>query len=136
MIPGAKGIQAMAHHIPSWISFRDTEKMEWLNKILAKAWPYYDAAICEEVKAQVRNESPTHTLSKLLQSSKTMAFLPWLPCKPVCVPALVMRRASAAAAPFPAALLPCRLSLLRASLSPGPPHSLTPPRLLLALSLG
>jgi len=53
MIPGAKGIQALLHHIPSWLSFSDTEKMEWLNRILAKAWPYYDAAICEEVKRQV-----------------------------------------------------------------------------------
>ena len=53
MIPGAKGIQSLIHHIPSWISFSDTEKMEWLNNILAKAWPFYDAAICAEVKAQV-----------------------------------------------------------------------------------
>lgn len=53
MIPGAKGIQQLVHQIPSWISFSETEKMEWLNKIVAKAWPYYDAAICEEVKHQV-----------------------------------------------------------------------------------
>ena len=53
MIPGAKGIQSLVHHLPSWISFSETEKMEWLNKILAKAWPYYDAAICQEVKNQV-----------------------------------------------------------------------------------
>lgn len=53
MIPGAKGIQRLVHHIPSWISFSDTEKMEWLNNILAKAWPFYDAAICAEVKSQV-----------------------------------------------------------------------------------
>ena len=53
MIPGAKGIQSLVHHLPSWISFSETEKMEWLNTILAKAWPYYDAAICEEVKTQV-----------------------------------------------------------------------------------
>jgi hypothetical protein len=55
MIPGAKGIQYLCHHIPSWISFSDTEKVEWLNRFLAKAWPYYDAAICEEVKHQVRD---------------------------------------------------------------------------------
>lgn len=53
MIPGAKGIQSLVHHIPSWINFSKTEKVEWLNRILAKAWPYYDAAICEEVKRQV-----------------------------------------------------------------------------------
>lgn len=53
MIPGAKGIQALIHHIPSWISFSDTEKVEWLNTVLAKVWPYADAAICEEVIKQV-----------------------------------------------------------------------------------
>jgi len=53
MIPGAKGIQRLVHHIPSWISFSDTEKMEWLNTVLEKAWPFYDAAICAEVKTQV-----------------------------------------------------------------------------------
>lgn len=28
VIPGAKGMQELLHHIPTWISFRDTEKME------------------------------------------------------------------------------------------------------------
>ncbi|KAL4853134.1 Synaptotagmin-5 [Chlorella vulgaris] len=53
LIPGAKGMQALLHHIPTWISFRDTEKMEWLNRILEKAWPYYDSAICKAIKEQV-----------------------------------------------------------------------------------
>jgi hypothetical protein len=38
MIPGAKGIQQLLHHLPSWLSFRETEKVEWLNAVLAKAW--------------------------------------------------------------------------------------------------
>ena len=37
MIPGAKGIQSLVHHIPSWLSFSPTEKMEWLNKLLSEA---------------------------------------------------------------------------------------------------
>ena len=53
MIPGAKGIQYLVHHIPSWISFSEREKVEWLNRVIAKAWPFYDAAICAEVKKQV-----------------------------------------------------------------------------------
>ena len=28
IIPGAKGMQELLHHIPTWISFRETEKME------------------------------------------------------------------------------------------------------------
>ena len=53
MVPGKKGVQALLHHIPTWLSFTDVEKMEWLNRIIAAAWPFYDAAICEEVKRQV-----------------------------------------------------------------------------------
>lgn len=53
MIPGKKGAQALLHHIPNWLSFSDVEKMEWLNRIVEQAWPYYDKAICEEVKQQV-----------------------------------------------------------------------------------
>ncbi|KAL4424271.1 hypothetical protein ABPG75_001572 [Micractinium tetrahymenae] len=53
VIPGAKGMQELLHHIPTWISFRETEKMEWLNRILEKVWPYYDEAICKLVKEQV-----------------------------------------------------------------------------------
>ncbi|PSC74351.1 synaptotagmin-5-like [Micractinium conductrix] len=53
VIPGAKGMQELLHHIPTWISFRETEKMEWLNRILEKVWPYYDEAICATIKEQV-----------------------------------------------------------------------------------
>lgn len=28
LVPGAKGMQELLHHIPTWISFRETEKME------------------------------------------------------------------------------------------------------------
>lgn len=52
VIPGAKGMQELLHHIPTWISFRETEKMEWLNRILEKCWPFYDEAICKIVKEQ------------------------------------------------------------------------------------
>lgn len=53
MIPGKKGTQALLNHIPAWLNFSDIEKMEWLNKIVEKSWPYYDAAICQEIKNQV-----------------------------------------------------------------------------------
>lgn len=108
IIPGAKGMQELLHHIPTWISFRETEKMEvrgrgqqahgcrctcramgesqlgmlwgclpliaagceatarnmlalsashcppqWLNRVLEKAWPYYDEAICKMVKVRL-----------------------------------------------------------------------------------
>lgn len=53
MVPGQKGMQMLLHHIPTWISFRETEKVEWLNKVLEKVWPYYDRAVCAAVKEVV-----------------------------------------------------------------------------------
>jgi len=53
MIPGAKGMQTLLHQIPTWISFSETEKMEWMNSILMTVWPYYDEAICAMVKKEV-----------------------------------------------------------------------------------
>jgi hypothetical protein len=35
--PGAKGMQELLHHIPTWISFRDTEKMEVCRRV-AGGW--------------------------------------------------------------------------------------------------
>ncbi|GAB4813385.1 hypothetical protein N2152v2_000431 [Parachlorella kessleri] len=52
-IAGVKAMQQLLHQVPTWISFREQEKVEWLNAILAKAWPYYDAAICATIKEQV-----------------------------------------------------------------------------------
>lgn len=53
MIPGKKGTQFLLHNIPLWLSFSDVEKMEWLNSIIRQAWPFYDKAICDEIKHQV-----------------------------------------------------------------------------------
>lgn len=53
MVPGVKGVQELLHTLPSWIRFRDTEKVEWLNDVLRKTWPFYDTAICAVVKQQV-----------------------------------------------------------------------------------
>ena len=40
IVPGAKGMQELLHHIPTWISFRETEKMEvGEGGELVDAWP-------------------------------------------------------------------------------------------------
>ncbi|KFM28651.1 Extended synaptotagmin-3 [Auxenochlorella protothecoides] len=51
--PGRKGMQQLLHKIPTWLDFADTEKLEWLNDIILKSWPYYDLAISTMVKSQV-----------------------------------------------------------------------------------
>lgn len=53
MIPGKKGTQYLLHNIPMWLDYSEVEKMEWLNRIVEQAWPYYDKAICDEIKRQV-----------------------------------------------------------------------------------
>ena len=53
MVPGKKGTQYLLHQIPMWLNFSSTEKMEWLNQVIEQAWPYYDKAICDEIKRQV-----------------------------------------------------------------------------------
>jgi len=53
VVPGKKGTQYLLHNIPMWLNFSEVEKMEWLNDIVEQAWPYYDKAICDEIKRQV-----------------------------------------------------------------------------------
>uniref|UniRef100_A0A8C3RBG8 Extended synaptotagmin 3 n=1 Tax=Cyanoderma ruficeps TaxID=181631 RepID=A0A8C3RBG8_9PASS len=30
-----------ARHLPAWVHFPDVERVEWLNKVLIQAWPYF-----------------------------------------------------------------------------------------------
>uniref|UniRef100_A0A8C2UDA7 Extended synaptotagmin 3 n=1 Tax=Coturnix japonica TaxID=93934 RepID=A0A8C2UDA7_COTJA len=30
-----------ARHLPAWVHFPDVERVEWLNKVLEQAWPYF-----------------------------------------------------------------------------------------------
>mmetsp|Transcript_63784 Transcript_63784/g.201736 ORF Transcript_63784/g.201736 Transcript_63784/m.201736 type:complete len:703 (+) Transcript_63784:44-2152(+) len=39
--------------VPSWVNFKDFERVDWLNGILKKLWPYYDTAICRIIKESV-----------------------------------------------------------------------------------
>lgn len=52
-IPGAKGSARLVGEVPTWLSFRETERLDWLNAMLAKAWPFYDAAICQTLREQI-----------------------------------------------------------------------------------
>jgi hypothetical protein len=72
--------QALLHHVPSWLAFGPLERVEWLNRLLAKAWPYYDAAICAEVKAQLEplfEASKPGFIKKLFFAKLTMGDAPF-----------------------------------------------------------
>ncbi|GMH34868.1 hypothetical protein BSKO_02729 [Bryopsis sp. KO-2023] len=48
--PGVKGLAALMGDLPTWLSYREKDKVEWLNKILSQMWPFYDKAICKHIK--------------------------------------------------------------------------------------
>lgn len=54
--PGVQGLKQMLHQNPSWLSFQDKEKVEWINKFLQECWPFYDKAICAMIKEMVEPE--------------------------------------------------------------------------------
>lgn len=37
-------LRAVLGELPSWLAYRDFERAGWLNRVLAKAWPYLDQA--------------------------------------------------------------------------------------------
>ncbi|KYO28716.1 extended synaptotagmin-1 [Alligator mississippiensis] len=59
----ATGLFARQRQLPAWVSFPDVEKAEWLNKILAQAWPFFgqfmEKLLVENVAPNIR-ASNTH----------------------------------------------------------------------------
>lgn len=43
-------LQRLLSEIPLWIKNPDFDRLDWLNKFIAKMWPYLDKAICKTVK--------------------------------------------------------------------------------------
>ncbi|KAJ6634009.1 hypothetical protein lerEdw1_014195 [Lerista edwardsae] len=44
----ARGIAL--HQLPAWVHFPDVERVEWLNKVLEQAWPYFGEIIERKFK--------------------------------------------------------------------------------------
>uniref|UniRef100_A0A8C4VZX9 Extended synaptotagmin 1 n=1 Tax=Gopherus evgoodei TaxID=1825980 RepID=A0A8C4VZX9_9SAUR len=59
----AAGLCLSARELPAWVSFPDVEKAEWLNKILAQAWPFFgqymEKLLVENIAPMIR-ASNTH----------------------------------------------------------------------------
>jgi len=52
---GLKGIQQLLGTLPTWLSYTETEKIEWLNTILEEVWPFVDRGVCKMVKEITEN---------------------------------------------------------------------------------
>uniref|UniRef100_A0A803T1U8 Extended synaptotagmin-1 n=1 Tax=Anolis carolinensis TaxID=28377 RepID=A0A803T1U8_ANOCA len=65
--------------LPAWVSFPDVEKAEWLNKILAQAWPFFgqymEKLLVENIAPSIRASNThlqTFTFSKIDMGEKVM----------------------------------------------------------------
>lgn len=56
---GLKGLQYLVGSLPSWLSYTEQEKIEWLNQLLAELWPFFDKAVCRMLKAQLEAQFAT-----------------------------------------------------------------------------
>ncbi|XP_056370928.1 extended synaptotagmin-1 [Oenanthe melanoleuca] len=58
----AAGLGAAHGELPAWVSFPDVERAEWLNKLLAQAWPFFgqlmEKLLRDSVAPSVRACSP------------------------------------------------------------------------------
>lgn len=50
---GLKGMQYLVGQLPSWLSYTEKEKVEWLNSLVSEVWPFMDRAASAKVKEQV-----------------------------------------------------------------------------------
>ncbi|KAM6039082.1 LOW QUALITY PROTEIN: extended synaptotagmin-1 [Chlamydotis macqueenii] len=54
----ATGLGAARGELPAWVSFPDVERAEWLNKVLAQAWPFFgrylEKLLVESVAPSIR----------------------------------------------------------------------------------
>ncbi|NXQ57735.1 ESYT3 protein, partial [Anthoscopus minutus] len=50
-----------ARHLPAWVHFPDVERVEWLNKVLVQAWPYFgtimEKTFKEVLEPKIRSKS-------------------------------------------------------------------------------
>eukprot|EP00200_Dunaliella_tertiolecta_P001773 CAMPEP_0202346946 /NCGR_PEP_ID=MMETSP1126-20121109/5518_1 /ASSEMBLY_ACC=CAM_ASM_000457 /TAXON_ID=3047 /ORGANISM="Dunaliella tertiolecta, Strain CCMP1320" /LENGTH=747 /DNA_ID=CAMNT_0048938425 /DNA_START=160 /DNA_END=2400 /DNA_ORIENTATION=+ len=52
---GLKGLNFLLGGLPSWISYTEKEKVQWLNRTLEEVWPFYDQGLSKMIKAMVED---------------------------------------------------------------------------------
>ncbi|KAM6394944.1 extended synaptotagmin-1 [Rhynochetos jubatus] len=85
----AAGLGAARGELPAWVSFPDVERAEWLNKVLAQAWPflgrYVEKLLVGSVAPAVRASSPhlqTFAFTRVDVGQKPLEERPEVPVPP------------------------------------------------------
>ena len=47
-------------HLPSWLSYTEKEKMEWLNTIMEEVWPFVDKGVVSAMSKQEDASCPVN----------------------------------------------------------------------------
>ncbi|XP_064494934.1 LOW QUALITY PROTEIN: extended synaptotagmin-1 [Pseudopipra pipra] len=78
----AAGLGAARGELPAWVSFPDVERAEWLNKVLAQAWPFFgqymEKLLVENVAPAIRASNThlqTFTFTKVDMGEKPLRVL-------------------------------------------------------------
>ncbi|KAM6364859.1 LOW QUALITY PROTEIN: extended synaptotagmin-1 [Pluvialis apricaria] len=78
----AAGMGAARGELPAWVSFHDVERAEWLNKVLAQAWPFFgqymEKLLVENVAPSIRASNThlqTFTFTKVDMGEKPLRVL-------------------------------------------------------------
>uniref|UniRef100_A0A8C8SLZ6 Extended synaptotagmin-1 n=1 Tax=Pelusios castaneus TaxID=367368 RepID=A0A8C8SLZ6_9SAUR len=78
----AAGLYLSPRELPAWVSFPDVEKAEWLNKILAQAWPflgqYMEKLLVQNIAPIIRGSNThlqTFTFTKVDLGEKPLRIM-------------------------------------------------------------
>ncbi|XP_074709802.1 LOW QUALITY PROTEIN: extended synaptotagmin-1 [Strix uralensis] len=78
----AAGLGAARGELPAWVSFPDVERAEWLNKVLAQAWPFFgrymEKLLVENVAPSIRASNShlqTFTFTRVDMGEKPLRVL-------------------------------------------------------------
>ncbi|KAM9617160.1 extended synaptotagmin-1 isoform 2-T2 [Morphnus guianensis] len=78
----AAGLGAARGELPAWVSFPDVERAEWLNKVLAQAWPFFgqymEKLLVENIAPSIRASNThlqTFTFTKVDMGEKPLRVL-------------------------------------------------------------
>ncbi|KAM9617161.1 extended synaptotagmin-1 isoform 3-T3 [Morphnus guianensis] len=76
------GLGAARGELPAWVSFPDVERAEWLNKVLAQAWPFFgqymEKLLVENIAPSIRASNThlqTFTFTKVDMGEKPLRVL-------------------------------------------------------------
>ncbi|KAM6289107.1 LOW QUALITY PROTEIN: extended synaptotagmin-1-like, partial [Aegotheles albertisi] len=76
------GLSTAQGQLPAWVSFPDVERAEWLNKVLAQAWPFFgqfmQKLLVENVAPAIRSSNShlqTFTFTKVDMGEKPLRVL-------------------------------------------------------------